>query len=338
MTTRRNTRTQTGQSAPRSNSERADSRDQIYRMVTDQIVDLLKAGTVPWHKPWNDFGGMPRSLSTHKPYRGVNPFILSMTAMAHSYSSPLWGTFDKIAGMDGVDTRDRAAVNAWGGLRGQKATKIVFWKTLPITGVNAETGQPETKIIPFLRYFNVFNVDQVTWRTRETPTFGGGARLNQFERIEAAEKIVSGYPNPPALATGSDAFYTYANDTITMPPFDSFDSAEEYYSTRFHEMAHSTGADKRLKRNGVASGTYGPFGSAPYSEEELTAELTAAMLAALAELETVRTLPNSAAYLASWIKQLGDDPKLIVMAAARAQKAVDHILGVTYDGSDSTEE
>ena len=26
----------------------------VYEMVTNRIIDLLEAGTVPWQKPWTD--------------------------------------------------------------------------------------------------------------------------------------------------------------------------------------------------------------------------------------------------------------------------------------------
>jgi antirestriction protein ArdC len=42
---------------------------------------------------------------------------------------------------------------------------------------------------------------------------------------------------------------------------------------------------------------------------------------------------NSAAYVATWLKALKDDPKLVVLAAAQAQKAVDHITGRAFEGT-----
>jgi antirestriction protein ArdC len=45
---------------------------------------------------------------------------------------------------------------------------------------------------------------------------------------------------------------------------------------------------------------------------------------------------NSAAYLASWLRTIKGDPKLVVQAAAQAQHAVDHILGVTYQNGDES--
>ena len=109
-----------------------------------------------------------------------------------------------------------------------------------------------------------------------------------------------------------------------MPERNSFCSPEEYYSTLFHELTHSTGHDKRLKRPGVTD--ICPFGTTNYSREELVAEMGAAFLCGFAGIEN-KTIDNSAAYIASWLKRLKDDSKLVITAAQQAQKACDSILG-----------
>lgn len=56
-----------------------------------------------------------------------------------------------------------------------------------------------------------------------------------------------------------------------------------------------------------------------------------AMLCAVTGVDGV--FDNSAAYIGSWLKQLEDDPRLIVQASAAAQKAADLVRGITYDGT-----
>ena len=68
------------------------------------------------------------------------------------------------------------------------------------------------------------------------------------------------------------------------------------------------------------------FGSESYSKEELVAEMGAAMLCGVAGIER-KTLSNSAAYLQSWINVLKTDSRMVVSAAAQAQKAADYIRG-----------
>jgi antirestriction protein ArdC len=114
-------------------------------------------------------------------------------------------------------------------------------------------------------------------------------------------------------------------DSIHMPEQETFDSEDHYYGTLFHEMAHSTGHESRLARPGVSNPIR--YGSHDYSQEELVAEMGAAFLAAEAGIDAEGLMDNSAAYVASWLKALRNDKKLVVFAGAQAQKAVDHILG-----------
>jgi antirestriction protein ArdC len=129
---------------------------------------------------------------------------------------------------------------------------------------------------------------------------------------------------------GDQAFYRPADDSIHMPKAEDFFSPEAYYATLYHEATHSTGHTKRLKRDGVADGTFGPFGSPVYSKEELVAEMGAAMLCAIAGIDQAATIPVTAAYLKHWRDALTGDNRLIMQAAATAQRAVDHILGTEF--------
>lgn len=314
-------------------SQRNSAPRDIYQEVTDTVIAHLDAGVIPWRKPWSTDYGMPLRMTNRKPYRGINLFLLAMQADLKGYNSPYWGTFNRIAALDGVDTADRNAMRAWGGLRGERATMVIFWRRISVENRDSATnGGPEKVFVPLLRHYNVFNLDQVSWQS----TAGGAPERWQTrkiertaqERIEAAEAIVAGYPNPPRRATGSAAYYTMHNDTITLPPFADFDSAEEYYSTNFHEMIHSTGVEDRCNVPGFTQEQFGHFGSEIYGKEELRAEMGAAFLSGRAGFDTSRTLPNSASYLASWLR--GEDPRTLVRVAAQAQRAADHILNESF--------
>lgn len=116
---------------------------------------------------------------------------------------------------------------------------------------------------------------------------------------------------------------------VNVPPMKDFPRVEEYYCTLFHELVHSTGHSSRLKRSGITS-TTAHFGSEDYSKEELVAEIGASMLTGLSGFVDV-TFDNSTAYIQSWLRNLKDDKTLIVKAASQAQKAIDYILGVSYN-------
>jgi antirestriction protein ArdC len=69
-----------------------------------------------------------------------------------------------------------------------------------------------------------------------------------------------------------------------------------------------------------------PFGSPTDSQEELVAEMGAACLCGVCGLEH-RTVDNSAAYIASWLRILAQGTRLVILAAAQAQRAADDIQG-----------
>jgi antirestriction protein ArdC len=175
----------------------------------------------------------------------------------------------------------------------------------------------------------VFNLSQ-TEGINLTASALQEARTNN--RIEDCEKIVAGMPNRPAFEQSDKAWYAPGRDVVGMPSIGLFRSSEEYYSTFFHELAHSTGHASRIGRDGFES--VQSFGSESYSREELVAEMGAAMLCGVTGIEN-RTIENSAAYLRTWIERLKSDSRLIVTAASAAQKAADYILGKTQAESEA---
>ena len=273
----------------------------VYEIITEEILDIMGQGIIPWRKPWSAQGAH-RNFISGAQYRGVNVFLLSCSC----YSSPWWITYNQ-AKKKGGSVR-----------KGEKGRRVVFWKWLVNRSENPVTGEIEEKKVPMLRYYTVFNLEQV--EGIEAPEDPEKEIINP---IEAAEDIVSGMPSPPARQTGDKAAYFPALDKITIPNIQDFLSSEEFYSTLFHELAHSTGHHSRLNRNGITGENF--FGSHNYSKEELVAEMTAAFLCGEANI-LPSTIENSAAYLQGWSAKFKDDKKMIVCAAASAQKAADFIL------------
>ncbi len=291
----------------------------VYEIITERLLEKLEQGTVPWHKPWAG-GGCPQNLVSGKEYRGVNVWLLG----SQDFSSPYWLTFKQARSLGGSVRK------------GERSTPCVLWKWIARKNENTETGEKETKQIPLIRYYSVFNVEQCDGISH--------ARLEAkqdepepFNPIEAAEAIVSGYPEPPAIAHDGrgSAYYRPATDSIHMPKQETFDSEEHYYATLFHEMGHSTGSEPRLARPGVTNPIR--YGSHRYSQEELCAEMSSAFLLAEAGIDSGSLMNNSASYVASWVKALRDDKKLVVLAAAQAQRAADHILDRSFEAKLETQ-
>ena len=296
----------------------------ICDRVTERIVGFLDAGIIPWQKPWS--GGShnaPRSVSTKKVYRGTNLALLSCAG----YQSPWWLTFGQAKKLGGSVKK------------GEKSFPIHFWKFHPkedckvCDGAGCEScgGTGKYQRMPNLFSFNVFNASQVEgldekyYQSLEKP-----ADMREFSSIEAAEKICNEYPNAPAtFHDQSDrAYYSPSSDEIHLVDPDQFVSDEEYYSTRFHEMVHSTGHKSRLERDGVTGTNF--FGSHEYSKEELVAEMGSTFLCGMAGIDRESVVQNSAAYIQSWKKKLEENTDWLVWAGTRAAKATDHILGTEY--------
>jgi antirestriction protein ArdC len=282
----------------------------VYQIVTDKIIGMLEAGVVPWRKPWSS-AGLPRNLVTKKPYRGINYFLLS----ASKYVSPFWLTF-KQANELGGSVR-----------RGEQSTLIVFWKIDQKEESPQESGEQETHRRFLLRYYLAFNLEQCDLPQGVIDKLPK-AETHEHDPIDEAELIVANMPQRPALETaGAKAFYNLLTDRVTIPPRELFATAEEYYATLLHELTHSTGHSTRLARETITEAA--PFGSTTYSKEELCAEMGSAFLCAEAGISRA-VIENQAAYVAGWLSKLREDRKLLVYAAAQAQKAADFILGRTF--------
>jgi antirestriction protein ArdC len=278
-----------------------------YEIVTASIIKQLESGVAPWRKPWRT--ETPANLVSKKEYRGINIFLLA----SQGYGSRYWVTYHQAQALGGTVKR------------GQHGSKVVFWKISEYRRENQETEETENHKSILLRYYTVFNQEQCEGIKSPDP-------VRMIDPLEQCESIVKAMPNPPGFAQDARACYRPSTDTVGMPARSGFDSAEEYYSTLFHEITHSTGHPSRVGREGIMN--HNPFGSEDYSKEELIAEMGAAMICGVAGIES-RTLGNSAAYLQAWINKLKSDSRLIVSAASQAQKAADYILGRTAAETES---
>lgn len=274
----------------------------VYKIVTDRIMELLQQNQVPWRKPWAG-GGAPMNLESKRAYSGINVFLL----LSRGFSSRYWMTYKQAQRLGGQVRK------------GEKSTMVVFWKVIE-KDEDEDKEEEEKEKIPLLRYYNVFNAEQVDGIEEKLPK--EVEQEKEMDVIEEAEQVISGMPFPPAFSSGSRACYLPGRDEIMLPPFQNFVSPETYYSTAFHELTHSTGHETRLNRLDRAHWRE----KEEYSKEELIAEMGASFLnAQVGIMEEVEE--NSAAYIQGWLRALENDKKLVVSAASKAQKAVEYIMG-----------
>lgn len=284
----------------------------VYTRITGQIVAELEKGVRPWMKPWDAAhvaGPVSRPLRANgKAYGGINIVMLWASAMEQGFTAPIWMTFKQAKEL-GAHVK-----------KGEKGTLVVYAST--ITREEAgEEGEAQTREIPFMKGYTVFNVEQIEglpahYHAKTEP------RLNDQQRIENAESFFAAL-GADIRHGGNAAYFNPTDDFVQMPPFESFTSAEAYYATRGHEMTHWTRHPSRLDRD------FGRkrFGDAGYAMEELVAELGAAFLCADLEL-TPQIRDDHAPYIAGWLQVLKHDKRAIFTAASHAQKAVDFLHGL----------
>ena len=281
--------------------------NKVYEIVTQRILESLENGEIPWHKPWKAAWNvrMPHNLVSKKAYRGINVFLLAFAP----FDSPYWLTFNQCRKLGGKVKK------------GEKSRLVVFWKVYDKEVETDDGSEMQKRFV--LRYYNVFNTEQC--EDLDLSKVQNDTDQIDFNPIEECEEIVNNMPNLPTIRhQGSSAYYRRSEDLVNMPPKNSFDSEENYYNTKFHELAHSTQHESRLNRPDEEDHAY--------SKEELVAEMTAAMLCGMAGIET-KVIDNSAAYIQHWSKAFKDNVKLVVEAAQKAQKAADYILNKNENNS-----
>lgn len=276
----------------------------VYDMVTDRIIAELEKGNIPWRwkRPWTGVRSGAYNRITKKPYSIINQMLLKHSGEYASFKqwTDLGGHIKK----------------------GEKSEIVVFWKIFESKETNPDTGEIEIKKIPLLRYYNVFHISQVEGiKPLEVP-------FKEVEPIEEAEKIITMYVEREHIdfneCVSNKAYYSPLQDKVVVPMKEQYNLVNEYYSTTFHELTHSTGHKNRLDR--LETEAVASFGSEEYSKEELVAEIGSATLMNVTGIETPKTFKNSTAYIQGWLQVLKNDNKFIVSASSKAEKAVNYIL------------
>lgn len=278
-------------------------RDELYSQVTEQIIADLEAGTIPWEQPWNGGFSLPRNASTQNSYSGINILILWMRQKKACFTSSQWLTFNQARGLGGSVKK------------GEKATRILFYKPLKIDGKN-EAGESEEKTIPMLKTHAVFNLSQIEGLETLQQIEHGIVSKNEPEVCNEAETILVKSGAQLSFDGGFQAFYNPLSDSIHMPEKTRFKDQLGYYKTLLHELVHWTGAESRLDRNLATKER------AHYAHEELIAELGSSFLCAHVGLKYTS---QHASYLESWLKVLREDKAAIFKAASQARVATEFL-------------
>ena len=320
--------------------------ENALQKLVDRLVERMEdaSESLEWNKPWIQTGagfGLPRNISG-SPYMGMNAFLLSLHTAENCYKMPIYMTHlqakkEKVHILPGSKS---IPVFKWGKNIRDKEGKFVSEEDYRQM---SEEQQKECTVYPYLKHFNEFNIDQTNYREKYPDKYEkllsnfvdpdrNKADTNGMYNNEALNKVIEekdGWICPIVLDPARGAAYNPGFNSIHIPPKgnyrihegnaeETFKDGQEYYSTALHEMAHSTGHESVLKRDGIVK--FGGFGSPSYAKEELVAELTAAMVSSTLGFDK-RITENSAAYLKGWAAALRKEPKYIISVMSDVNKA-----------------
>lgn len=269
--------------------------------LVKSIAQEVAACDTVWQLPWRLPHALPMNAQSGRRYRGINVLNLSLTAQLRDYRKPYWLTFRQAIAMGGCVRK------------GERGTKIVFMKPLPV-----EESEPERHV---WRVWTVFNIAQINGLELPPPvspsdehdrTYGDHAFTRRF--LDCLETPVEHMDCTPC--------YIPAIDRINLPAESAFidtrhlTASQNYLATLLHEHVHATGHPKRLARVSTSPPT-----PSDYAFEELVAEIGSALLARLLGLEQ-RIAEDHIAYLAHWQSLLDKEPNQLIRAASLAEKAI----------------
>lgn len=293
----------------------------VYKMIEEKIINMLENGIIPWHRSYT-INGYQCCVShgMDKPYSFINQMILDVPG-------EYWTL--KQANKEGYTIR-----------KGSKSKKVFFWKML-----NVEDDKIEGFIhkIPCLKYYNVFHesdVEGLPEKTIKGMSDDEVKRRNE-EVIEDAEAIVKKYfdNNPQfelVIADRTPCFAPLAKK-IYIPQKCQHDTIEDYYSTLFHEMVHSTG-EKLGRVKERQEDTEEQNHRVKYAKEELVADIGSAFLCSHIGFDPEKIVKDKASYCCSWLGALRNNIKMLVWASSRAERAFKYILTGKIEDFDKVEE
>ena len=294
---------------PRSEKTTAPTQN-VYDLVTSQIIEQLENGVIPWQKPWTEASpyalGLPQNQVTGNYYRGINIVLLWSSNLKNKHTTDEWASFKQWQSQ-------KESIR-----KGERGSMVVYYDTLE------REVEGELVKIPFLKSSVVFNRCQLASYEPEVLPVQTADPAPSYEKIEAVDQFI--------LNTGAiighqpgGAYYDRKTDTISLPEANTFietascTPTENYVATLFHELGHWSGAEHRLNRIKGKK-----FGDQQYANEELVAEFTSAFLCAGFGMRTAEK-GNHAGYIEHWLKVLREDNRFIVRASSDASKAVDYL-------------
>lgn len=153
-----------------------EAKTNVYQMVTDKIIEKMKAGIIPWRKPWHGVkgdctDGMAISYTSRRAYSILNQWLLGEPGE--------YLTFKQIQDLGGK-------IN-----KGEKAKFVVFYTQAEFVKKDEETGEEKLVKYPLLRYYNVWHLSQTSGIPTKIGTKEGEVETPAVDNN--AEGIITAY-------------------------------------------------------------------------------------------------------------------------------------------------
>lgn len=339
---------ESSQQASEQQEGKVDRIDNALQKFSDMLIARMEQmKESKWKKGWTDGRtaqfGLPQNL-VGRPYTGSNAFLCQIHTTMEHYRMPVYLTIKQIRDAGGMIKKGEHSIPIF---KWDLRIKDKDGKKLSESDYRNMTKeeQAECTIRPYLKVYNEWNIDQTNLEEVNKEKYD--AILKRF-KSEPIKDEVGMYKNEAfdnLLKEQSwvcpieyekfneSAFYSPKRDQIVVPskkqfnisntPEDVFKDGMEFYGTTIHEMAHSTGHESRLGRDGIVK--IDQFGSDQYAKEELVAELTSALIGNAMGFDS-RIRENNIAYLQNWIGSLKKDPKFLKSVMSDVNKSSKMVL------------
>lgn len=339
---------ESSQQASEQQEGKVDRIDNALQKFSDMLIARMEQmKESKWKKGWTDGRtaqfGLPQNL-VGRPYTGSNAFLCQIHTTKEHYRMPVYLTIKQIRDAGGMIKKGEHSIPIF---KWDLRIKDKDGKKLSESDYRNMTKeeQAECTVRPYLKVYNEWNIDQTNLEEVNKEKYD--AILKRF-KSEPIKDEVGMYKNEAfdnLLKEQSwvcpieyekfneSAFYSPKRDQIVVPskkqfnisntPEDVFKDGMEFYGTTIHEMAHSTGHESRLGRDGIVK--IDQFGSDQYAKEELVAELTSALIGNAMGFDS-RIRENNIAYLQNWIGSLKKDPKFLKSVMSDVNKSSKMVL------------
>lgn len=339
---------ESSQQASEQQEGKVDRIDNALQKFSDMLIARMEQmKESKWKKGWADGRtaqfGLPQNL-VGRPYTGSNAFLCQIHTTMEHYRMPVYLTIKQIRDAGGMIKKGEHSIPIF---KWDLRIKDKDGKKLSESDYRNMTKeeQAECTVRPYLKVYNEWNIDQTNLEEVNKEKYD--AILKRF-KSEPIKDEVGMYKNEAfdnLLKEQSwvcpieyekfneSAFYSPKRDQIVVPskkqfnisntPEDVFKDGMEFYGTTIHEMAHSTGHESRLGRDGIVK--IDQFGSDQYAKEELVAELTSALIGNAMGFDS-RIRENNIAYLQNWIGSLKKDPKFLKSVMSDVNKSSKMVL------------